>query len=79
MEKKLKIPLYKTKSVKSSNGVVQTRASIKVQVKFAGKVYQTVVSLTNRSDMKYPMLIGRKFLKDRFLVDVSKKNLTKGK
>jgi hypothetical protein len=29
--------------------------------------------------MKYPMLIGRKFLKDRFLVDVSKKNLTKGK
>ncbi|HRL09617.1 MAG TPA: RimK/LysX family protein, partial [Aliarcobacter sp.] len=41
--------------------------------------YQTVVSLTNRSDMKYPMLIGRKFLKDRFLVDVSKKNLTKGK
>lgn len=73
------MPLYKTKSVKSSNGVVQTRASIKVQVKFAGKVYQTVVSLTNRSDMKYPMLIGRKFLKDRFLVDVSKKNLTKGK
>ncbi|AXK48149.1 clan AA aspartic protease [Aliarcobacter trophiarum LMG 25534] len=77
--KKIKIPLYKTKSVKSSNGVVELRASIKVSVKFAGKIYNTVVSLTNRSDMKYPMLIGRKFLKDRFLVDVSKKNLTKGK
>ena len=76
--KKLKIPLYKTKSVKSSNGVVQTRASIKVQVKFAGKVYHTVVSLTTRSDMNYPLLIGRKFLQDRFLVDVSQQNLTQG-
>ena len=53
--------MYKTKSVKAQMESFQTRASIKVQVKFAGKVYQTVVSLTNRSDMKYPMLIGRKF------------------
>ena len=27
--------------------------------------------------MKYPMLIGRKFLTNRFLVDVSKEYLTK--
>ncbi|MDX4050240.1 RimK/LysX family protein [Aliarcobacter skirrowii] len=75
--KRVKMPLYKTKSVKSSNGVVQTRASIKVKVEFAGKIYQTVVSLTSRADMKYPMLIGRKFLQNRFLVDVSKKNILK--
>ena len=71
------MPLFKIKSVKSSNGVVQTRASIKVKVEFAGKIYQTVVSLTSRADMKYPMLIGRKFLQNRFLVDVSKKNILK--
>lgn len=71
--KRVKMPLFKIKSVKSSNGVVQTRASIKVKVEFAGKIYQTVVSLTSRADMKYPMLIGRKFLQNRFLVDVSKK------
>lgn len=75
--KRVKMPLFKIKSVKSSNGVVQTRASIKVKVEFAGKIYQTVVSLTSRSDMKYPMLIGRKFLQNRFLVDVSKKNILK--
>ncbi|MDX4063379.1 clan AA aspartic protease [Aliarcobacter skirrowii] len=75
--KRVKIPLFKIKSVKSSNGVVQTRASIKVKVEFAGKIYQTVVSLTSRADMKYPMLIGRKFLQNRFLVDVSKKNILK--
>lgn len=75
--KRVKMPLLKIKSVKSSNGVVQTRASIKVKVEFAGKIYQTVVSLTSRADMKYPMLIGRKFLQNRFLVDVSKKNILK--
>lgn len=43
-----------------------------VNVKFANKIYKTVISLTSRADMKYPMLIGRKLLKNRFLVDVSK-------
>ena len=75
--KKMKIPLYKLKKVKSSNGSVELRASIKVNISFFGKKYSTVISLTNRSDMKYPMLIGRKFLTNRFLVDVSQEYLTK--
>ena len=77
--KKIKMPLYKEKKVKSSNGTVEKRAFIQVKVRFFNKIYKTVVSLTNRKDMKYPMLIGRKFLQNRFLVDVSKKNLTKEK
>jgi hypothetical protein len=75
--KKMKMPLHKLKRVKSSNGTVQLRASIKIDMLFFGKKYRTVVSLTNRSDMKYPMLIGRKFLANRFLVDVSQEYLTK--
>ncbi|WP_198304870.1 ATP-dependent zinc protease [Arcobacter vandammei] len=75
--KKIQMPLYEERKVKSSNGTAQNRAFIQVKVKFADKTYKTVVSLTNRADMKYPMLIGRKFMKNRFLVDVSKKNLTK--
>lgn len=77
--KKIKMPLYKLKKVKSSNGIIQLRASIQVTVSFFGKNYKTVISLTNRSDMKYPMLIGRKFLTNRFLVDVSKEYLSKVK
>lgn len=73
--KRLTLPLYKVKKVKSSNGEVQLRPSIKVTVKFFGKKYKSVISLTNRADMKFPMLIGRRFLKDRFLVDVSKECL----
>jgi hypothetical protein len=75
--KRMQIPLYRLKKVKSSNGQIQLRPSIKVEVEFFGKRYQSIISLTNRSDMKFPMLIGRKFLTDRFLVDVSKEYLSK--
>lgn len=75
--KKMKIPLYKLKKVKSSNGMLQTRPSIKVKVNFFGKEYDSVISLTNRADMKFPMLIGRRFLSGSFLVDVSKEYLSK--
>lgn len=75
--KKMKLPLHKLKKVKSSNGTIQLRPSIKVSISFLGKRYKTIISLTNRSDMKYPMLIGRKFLSGRFLVDVSEEYLSK--
>lgn len=75
--KKMKMPLYKIKKVKSSNGQIEERPSIKINVNFFGRKYKTVVSLTNRSDMKFPMLIGRKFLENKFLVDVSKEYLAK--
>lgn len=75
--KQISIPLYQMKKVRSSDGKVQHRPSIKVKVKFFDKKYTTIISLTNRSDMKYPMLIGRKFLINRFIVDVSQKYLAK--
>lgn len=75
--KKMILPLYRIKKVKSSNGEMQHRPSIRIKVDFFGKSYTTVISLTNRSDMKYPMLIGRKFLAKKFLVDVSQEYLTK--
>ncbi len=73
--KRMTMPLYKIKKVKSSNGMIQNRPSVKVTVEFYGKKYKSVISLTNRADMKFPMLIGRRFLKDKFLVDVSKEYL----
>lgn len=75
--KRITMPLHKLKRVRSSNGELQERPSIEVTVDFFGKKYKTIVSLTNRVDMKYPMLIGRKFLSGKFLVDVSKEYLAK--
>ena len=75
--KRMTFPIYKIKKVKSSNGQVQQRPAIKVSVNFMGKRYKSVISLTNRADMKYPMLIGRRFLSGKFLVDVEKEYLSK--
>jgi hypothetical protein len=75
--KRMQLPLYEMKKVRSSNGELQHRPSIEVEVDFMGDRYKTVISLTNRADMKYPMLIGRKFMSGKFLVDVSKEYLAK--
>lgn len=75
--KRMKMPLFKLKKVRSSNGQLQIRPSIKVSVEFMNKRYKSVITLTNRADMKLPMLIGRKFLNKKFLVDVSKEFLSK--
>lgn len=71
-EKMIELPIYKTKLVKSSNGKVEERFIIKANVVIAGVELNIQFSLTDRSEMRYPLLIGRRVLKSRFLVDVSK-------
>lgn len=66
--------LEKIRSVKSSNGLVQERYTIKETALFAGKKRVIELTLSDRSAMKYDLLLGRKFLQN-FLVDVSKKYL----
>ncbi len=75
--KRISMPLHKVKNIRSSNGIVQKRAFIRVEVDFFGQKYHTLISLTSRADMKYPMLLGRKFLSQKFLVDVSQAYLAK--
>lgn len=69
--KKFVFPLHTIKKIKSSNGETQERPAIRTDVVLMGKKYKATITLTDRSDMKYPMLIGRKFLSKRYLVDVS--------
>ena len=62
--------------VKSSNGKIQKRYGVKLKIQIGKKRYNIFVSLTNRKDMKFRLLIGRKFLhSNNFLVDVKKKNV----
>lgn len=74
--KKYVVTSFREKKVKSSSGVQEKRFVVKTQMKIYGKVFKVEFSLTNRKRMKNPVLLGRKFLKNRFLVDVSKKNLS---
>jgi hypothetical protein len=60
---------FKIRKVKSSNGIVQNRFEIKSNIKLFGKVYKIALTLADRKKMKNPVLIGRKFLNKKFVVD----------
>lgn len=67
---------FKMVLVKSSFGEIQIRYSIFTRIKIGHSTYKVNVSLSDRKDMKYPVLIGRRFLrKFDYLVDVRKKNI----
>lgn len=66
---------WETKRVKSSNGEVQERYTIIGTIILGQKEYKTPFTLTNRSDMKYPVLLGRKLLNKNFMIDTSRTNL----
>jgi hypothetical protein len=53
------------------------RPVIKMYICLAKKEREVLVNLTDRSNYKYPMLIGRSFLVGAFLVDSENKDLTR--
>jgi len=61
---------YSYTDVKSSNGHKENRYKIKTTVIFFGKKHRINLTLSTRDDMKFPILIGRQFLKQKFIVDV---------
>ncbi|MFB9863649.1 ATP-dependent zinc protease [Rufibacter immobilis] len=67
---------FDLRSVKSSFGDVQERYVIRTKILIHGQEVETEFSLSDRSDLKYPVLLGRTLLRKRFIVDVSRKNLS---
>jgi hypothetical protein len=64
---------YFLKEFKSSFGEKERRYCIKTTIRIGRKKIKSSVSLTNRRDMKFQVLIGRKTLLRKFVVDVSRK------
>lgn len=75
-KKEFRYANYKERKVRSSNGVLDFRYSIETTVVIFGKKVKTEFTLSFREKMKFPILLGRRFLKNRFIVDVSKKDLS---
>jgi len=67
---------YRIIRVKSSFGQTEKRFAVIIPIAVFGKTYRVEFSLTDRIQMKYPVLLGRKFLSRKFLVDVRKKDLS---
>jgi hypothetical protein len=64
---------------KGSFGQTEYRYIIKTFVEIFGKSYEIELSLCDRSKMEHPILLGRKFIQDKFVVDVSKFDMSQKK
>lgn len=62
---------YIHKYVRSSTGHLVSRYLIDTQITIQDKTYDIRIGLSNRSDMQYEVLIGRRFLREHgIIVDV---------
>lgn len=66
---------FRRVTVKSSTGQRTRRYLITTRVQLGGHDVRTQFTLFDRSDMKHQVLLGRKFMRGRFVVDVSGKDL----
>ena len=64
------------KNVKSSNGIIENRFIVETQILLFNEIYTIELSLTERISMTYPVLLGRKFLSKKFIIDTAKRNLS---
>lgn len=62
---------FQTVAVINSFGTREERYEVKLRVKLGPKVFVATFSLADRSKMTYPILLGRKLLNNRFLVDTA--------
>ena len=60
---------YDITAVKSSNGEIQYRYVVQSNIRVFGKIFKISLTLSSREDMRFPVLIGRKFLTKKFIVD----------
>lgn len=64
-----KAPLFDIRKIKSSNGQSEERYAIKTTMTIGDHAWPIELTLTDRSDMSYLMLMGRQGMGDRLLVD----------
>ena len=67
---------FTQREIKNSFGIAETRYVIKTTVRIFDRLIRAEFSLSDRDNLRFPVLLGRKILRKRFLIDVTKKNLS---
>lgn len=62
-------PVSEYRDIRSSNGQLSLRPVIRTPVLLLGRTFRIDLTLADRSDMGFRMLLGREALRRRFLVD----------
>ena len=67
---------FSKKKVRTSNDMMEERYSVITTIKLFEITSQIELTLTERGNMRFPVLLGRKFISKKFVVDSAKKNLS---
>jgi len=63
---------FQKRTIKNSFGQTEERYCVRTLLIMRGKKIRSEISFSSRTEMRYPILIGRKTLGKKFLIDVSK-------
>jgi hypothetical protein len=67
----LRLPIIEWRHIRTPDGR-QRRPIVELEFCIGSKRIRNKVNLTDRSLVKYPLILGRNFLKDNFVVDVKR-------
>src|SRR5690606_25596626 len=70
------LPYHKERRIKNSFGLEENRFIVRTKVCLFNETFEIEISLRDRSNMEFPMLLGRSFIRKKFLVDVNRANLS---
>ena len=74
--KMIRKPVVGYKMIKNSFGKKQLRPLINISIKIGNNTIDTIITLTTRSRMTYPVLIGRSTLNNNYRINPRKSFLT---
>ncbi len=63
------------REIRNSFGEAEMRYVIKTSIRIFSHKIRAEFSLSDRGNLKFPVLLGRKILRDRFVIDVTQKDL----
>ncbi|MEI6237532.1 MAG: RimK/LysX family protein [Candidatus Saccharibacteria bacterium] len=66
---------YFQTTIRNSFGQAEERYRVKLTIVFGDHKFKTDFTLANRSINRYPVLLGRSLLHNRFIVDVTKNDV----
>jgi hypothetical protein len=73
---RLRLPIIEWRHVRTSEGL-ERRPIVELEICFGSNRIRTLVNLADRSMVKYPLILGRNFLKENFVVDVKQRRTSK--
>jgi hypothetical protein len=71
-------PNYRVTPIENSFGLREDRYVVKLRIQIEGRRFKATFTLADRSVKTYPILLGRRLLNGKFIVDVSQGKLLHG-